>query len=329
MHPRWLIPMAVVVSVNAAAAEPSPSDKETARALFKEGEQKRKAGDLPGALEAFRAAHAIMNVPTTGLELGKVQAQLGQIVEARDTLLSVVRIPVVPGEPEKYPLARDEAKKLAESLEPKLASLKIVVTKVPGGATPKISVDGAEIHAATVGLTRKHNPGKHEIVVAVGKVEKKESVDLAEGETKEVTFDFSETDAPPAAPPKDVHDDPPPLKEPPKEPPPRTMGPLFWGGYGAAAVFLVGGSVAGILALSNASTAKEGCVEGKCPPATHDALDSSRTWGTVATVGFVLGGVGLLVGTIGLFQSKEPEPAPVTSLRLNVGPGAVALTGTF
>ncbi len=271
-----------------------------------------------------------MNVPTTGLELGKTQAQLGQIVEARDTLLSVVRIPVVAGEPEKYPVAREEAKKLAEQLEPKLASLKIVLTKVPAGATAKILVDGVEIHAATVGLTRKHNPGSHEIVVVVGKVEKKETVELVEGETKELNFEFGkEPEAPPPE-AKDPHDEPPPLKEPPPaEPAPRVLGPLFYGGYGAAAVFLAGGAVTGILAFSKASAAKEGCVDGKCPPSTHEALDSSRTFGTVSTVAFALCGAGLLVGTIGLFQSKTPDAPPATSWRLHVGPGSLGVSGRF
>lgn len=324
----------------ALAGEPSPSDKETARALFKDGEQKRKAGDLKGALEAFRAAHAIMNVPTTGLELGKTQAQLGQIVEARDTLLSVVRIPVVPGEPDKYPQAREEAKKLADQLEPKLASLKIVLTHAPSGATPKVSIDGVEIHSATIGVVRKHNPGKHEVVVVVGKVEKTESVELAEGETKEVTFDLAPADAPPEKPPEDPHDKPPEPKAPP--PPEKPSYTLAWIGFGAGAAFLVGGSVTGLLAFSKAGQAKEGCVDGKCPPSTHDALDASRTFGTISTISFGLALAGGVVGVIGLVTAKPAPVAekdagaasglrlgPLQAVTIGVGPGSVALHARF
>lgn len=329
MFRRTLVAMVVVASATAgttgAQAEPSPSDKETARALFKDGEQKRKAGDLPGALEAFRAAHAIMNVPTTGLELGKTQAQLGQIVEARDTLLSVVRIPVQAGEPEKYGQAREEAKKLAEQLEPRLASLKIVLTHAPSGATPKVTIDGVEIHAATIGMVRKNNPGKHEIVVVVGKVEKKESVDLAEGESKEITFDLAPSEAPPK-PVEDPHDKPPEPVEP-APPEPTKTSPLVWAGYGAGAVFLVGGIVTGALAFSKAGEAKEGCVDGRCPPVTHDALDVSRTWGTVSTISFGLALVGGVVGTIGLFTHKSPDQPATVSLRL--GPGSLVVAGSF
>lgn len=322
----------------ATAGEPSPSDKETARALFKEGEQKRKAGDLKGALEAFRAAHAIMNVPTTGLELGKTQAQLGQIVEARDTLLSVVRIPVVAGEPDKYPQAREEAKKLADQLEPKLASLKIVLTHAPSGVTPKVTIDGVEIHSATIGVVRKHNPGKHDVVVVVGKVEKSESVELTEGETKEITFDLAPAEGP-EKPPEDPHDKPPEPVVP--APPPKPSYTLAYVGYGAAAVFLVGGVVTGLFAFSKAQEAKDGCVDGKCPPATHDAIDASKTFGTVSTISFGLALAGGVVGTIGLFTAKpsatpsEKDAArglrlgPLEAVRLGIGPGSIALHARF
>src|SRR5947207_9657736 len=49
-----------------ALAAPSAADRETARALVVEGKQRRDKGDLPGALESFKAADAIMRVPTTG-----------------------------------------------------------------------------------------------------------------------------------------------------------------------------------------------------------------------------------------------------------------------
>jgi len=63
-----------------AAAEPSPADKETARGLMAEGRSGRDKGDLKGALKAFAAADSIMHVPTTGVEVARTQAALGQLV---------------------------------------------------------------------------------------------------------------------------------------------------------------------------------------------------------------------------------------------------------
>src|SRR5262245_39056748 len=59
----------VTVAVGSALAEPTAAEKETARALVKSGREKRASGDLKGALADFQAAHAVMHVPTTGIEV--------------------------------------------------------------------------------------------------------------------------------------------------------------------------------------------------------------------------------------------------------------------
>lgn len=118
--------MAVVLALSlvagAAAAEPTPQEKETARKLVKAGRAKKQAGDAKGALDDFKAAHSIMGVPTTGIELGKAQIEAKQWVEARDTLLAVSRTSPAPGESPLFAKARAEAKALAKELEPRFRS---------------------------------------------------------------------------------------------------------------------------------------------------------------------------------------------------------------
>src|SRR5260221_5508152 len=89
----------VTMVTQAAPAGPSAAEKETARSLMKAGRASRDKGDHKAALESFKAADAIMKVPTTGLEVGREQVALGLLVEARDTFLKIVRIPVEPKEP--------------------------------------------------------------------------------------------------------------------------------------------------------------------------------------------------------------------------------------
>src|SRR5215468_3304078 len=102
---RWARPVIVTPAILALAlsilapralAAPTAAEKETARALMKSARDKRRASDLRGALVDFTKARAIMNVPTTGLEVGKTQMDLGLLVEARDTLLEVARSPAAP-----------------------------------------------------------------------------------------------------------------------------------------------------------------------------------------------------------------------------------------
>ncbi len=302
----------------APAAAQSASDKETARALMKDGEARRAKGDHSGALQSFRAAHAIMNVPTTGLELGRTQAELGLLVEARDTLLAVTRLPVVPGESSNMPAARDEAQKLADEIEPKIPALTVKLAGVAAGATPRVTIDGVAIVDATIGVPRRHNPGTHEIVVVAGAVEKRASVELAEGDDKTVTLNLggeapaSEADTSPEA--------------------PRGAGtsPLVYAGFGAAAAFAVVGSITGLMAFSRAQRAKDGCDGTRCPPSTHDDIDSSKTYGTVSTVTFALAGAGAVVGVIGLFRAApEKPPANAGNVRLLIGATGITLAGSF
>jgi hypothetical protein len=313
--------LAVASASICAFGEPSASDKETARALMKEGDAKRKSNDLQGAYKAFKAAHAIMGVPTTGFELGRTEADLGMLVEARDTLLAVTRTPVAPGESEAFAIARAEAQKLADEIEPRIASLRVIVTGAPDGASVAVTIDGQTIPAATIGVARKHNPGKHDIVVVVGSVTRKTNVELKEGDSRDVTVDVATPAevAPPA-------DDAPAESSPPDATPPRTS-PLVYVGFGGAAVFAAVGAITGVMAFSKASSAKDGCDGTRCPPSTHDDIASSKTFGTVSTVAFVLTGAGLVVGTVGLFSSGGSSENK--SVSLAIGASSLTLVGRF
>ena len=79
------------LAARAAHADPNAADRETARELMQQGRDLRDKNDLKGALQRFKAADDIMHVPTTALPLAQVQADLGLLVEARDTLASSLR----------------------------------------------------------------------------------------------------------------------------------------------------------------------------------------------------------------------------------------------
>lgn len=108
----------------ASAATPNAADRETARTYMTEGRKQRDENDLKAALRAFEAADAIMHVPTTGLEVAKTEAMLGQLVEGRDVALRVARSSPEPGEPAPFAEARAAARKLADELEGRIPSIR-------------------------------------------------------------------------------------------------------------------------------------------------------------------------------------------------------------
>ncbi|UQA58949.1 PEGA domain-containing protein [Polyangium aurulentum] len=188
-----LAPAAIVVAPSAALAQPSSADKETARNLMKEGDAKFAAKDYAGALKAYQAAHAIMQVPSTGLPLAKTQIERGLLVEARDTLLQVSRHPKEANEPAAYAKAREEAAQLAQKIAPRIPSLVIVIEGASADEAA-VAVDGSAVPAAALGSPRKVNPGSHTITAsATGYRDASATLDVKEGENEKVTLKLVST----------------------------------------------------------------------------------------------------------------------------------------
>jgi hypothetical protein len=314
-----------------ARAEPSAADKETARRLMSDGRSKRDAGDLRGALEAFKAADALMDVPTTSLEVARTEIAMGQLVEAHEKLLAIDRIEAAPNEPKPFAEARVAAQSLANEVEARIPTLKIVIVGAAPDAAFRVSVDGAEVPAASLVAPRAVDPGHHVVTASVpGRGPTTVELDVAERDTKEVSLDLS---AP--------TDEPSPAAHPATEPAPESSAPsrrlpmLAWVGFGVGAAGLVTGSVTGLLAISSFNSAKsKGCVGNRCPPASYGELDTANTMATVSTVSFVIAGLGAGLGVASIFlvPSSPPEPSAGTaSVRVRpwIGAGSAGLVGTF
>ncbi len=318
----------------AHAAEPTAVDAENALQLYKDGKALREKGDLQGALAKFRAAHALVETPLTALELGRTYITLGQLIEAREVLLGVARMPVRRNESAKATEARSEAERVAGELRPKLASLTL---RAPshGGDPLRITVDGQVVPPPTMGSPRLVNPGKHLVVLEVGSEVVRSEVTLAEGEARDIAL----------APPRQVAAvlPGPVLVAPPAVAPGPTLVPpepqrsrssdarnaVMIGGFGAAAVSVAVGSITGILTLSRAGTLKDACAtDGRCPPSAKDDLDSASTLGTVSTVMFGVALVGVAVGAAGyFFLGPGTGTQQVGGWRL--APTGAGLSGTF
>jgi len=315
------------------AAEPTATERETARTLLFSGREKRKNGQLKEALADFEKAHNIMKVPTTGLDLGRAQKDLGMFVEARATLLEQARSPEKAGEPVAFKRARKEAKQLADEIAPRLATLTLSVS-----AGAKVRIDDAELSSSSIGVPLKVNPGKHAIVASVeGGDEKKTTVDLVEGEIKTVELRLA------GAPPPETKGDPnkDPNKDPTKDPNKDTKksdgsktNALVYVGAATAGVGVLVGSVTGLMAFGVKSDVTGRCTQNKCPPATHSDIDRGETLGTVSTVAFVIGGVGAVILVYGLLNpvpasSGSQPPTQGSARAFRVVPSPFGIAGVF
>ncbi|WP_394826874.1 hypothetical protein [Pendulispora albinea] len=297
----------------------SPMERETARQLMHDGYALQAKGDTTGALDAFRRAHAIMNVPTTGLEVGRTLVALGKIVEARDVLWRVARMKESPDDPPVYRAARDDARELTESLAPRLASLRIL----PRGAGYTVAIDGTELSPALIGVATKVDPGEHVVTAQRDGRRVELRVSVAENETKDVPIAI-DARAPGslAPPPAQPHNDP---------APPHRVSSLVWVGFIGAGAYMVAGGITGGLAIARKSEASSHCEGDRCLPAAKDALDSSRTFATISTATFITGGALALVSGIFYFieKGRAPSPRATAAVRPFVAHDHAGVFGSF
>lgn len=315
----------------AIASAQSAEDRETARNLFEQGKTRRDAGDVNGALESFKRADALMNVPTTKLAVARAYASLGKLVEAREAALAVEQLPVAAKEPQPFTDARGAAAQLATELATRIPSITIELKNASSEKDVAVFVDDAPIpqDALKSPIVRRLNPGSHVIAAKVAGREQREAVTLAEKEQKAVVLDLTAPARPGPAPAVES-------ARPSKPSEGRKIGPVVWAGLGVAAVGVVVGGVSGILSISNKSDADASCRDSKCPPQAYDSLDSAKTWATVSTIGFITAGVGVGVAAIGYFVlGKKPASTQTGSngstVRISpwISAGGAGATGTF
>ena len=326
----WLFASMLVTT--AAHADPSAADRETARTFMQQGRELRAKGDLKEALKRFQAADEIMHVPSTGLEVARSQVALNQLVEARDTIAAIRRMPPKPNEPAPFKEARAKAEELDASLNGRVPALSIAIKGAAAGETPTVSIDGEPLPAGVLGLPRAVDPGHHVVVAKTASGEARQELDVREGEQKPVDLTLVATAAPP---PTEGTSE---AQAQPEAPPPTTTShsPTFltWAGVGVAAVGVITGTVTGLMSMSKKSALQSECKNDVCGPSSYSDYNAANTFAGVSTVGFVAAGVGGVVAIVTIaigHRAPGPATAPATGVSImpSIGLGTAGVSGTF
>ncbi|TKC96401.1 PEGA domain-containing protein [Polyangium fumosum] len=312
-------------AAEAQGKQPSAAAKQTARQLLVDCRAKLGANKLAEALKDCQGAHAIMGVPSTGLDLARVHEAMGHLVEAREVALEVTRFDNTAGNA-AFATAMTEAEALAQSLEPKIPSLVINVSGPPSGAEITVKVDAETIPQAAVSLPYKVNPGEHTVIVsAAGFGQRAEKVQMTIGQTRTVDITLR-----PAAGGEDVVN------------PFGTPDEALSEGEGgrqipvwtwiAGGVGLVGAGVAVGFGLSFSDaqeTVSRDCPNNACndtyTPAQAQALQAkwNRSLG-LTVAGSVVGAAGIGAAIFGIVTApKKGAPAPSTGFVPWIGPSGV------
>ncbi|MGA2451384.1 MAG: hypothetical protein ABTD50_22230 [Polyangiaceae bacterium] len=319
------------------AQEHAAVDIAQARELYNEGSKLRDKGDVAGSIEKFQAAYALAATPIIGLDLGKAYMGAGKLVDAREALLAVGRLPRQPQETARSLGARDQSVALAEKLRTRIPTLRVRITGVPA-STVAVTIDGAAVPVEALGGPRLLDPGAHQISArSTTGGTAATTVTLAEAESREIELKLVFSGPAPASPP--VSTSAPASSEP--APAPATpaaatgsqsgLGPLVYIGFGVAAGGLIVGSVTGAMAMSKASSVSDACSGTTCPTSVDSDLQSGRTLGDVSTIAFAVAGAGAVAGVVGLVLAPHARSAGAAGFTWSpwVGVTNAGVRGTF
>lgn len=322
---------ALGLAARAHAAAPSAVDDETrsaARQLGTDGVQAYQAGEYDKASERLERAFSLLEAPSLGLWSARALEKRGQLVKAAERYLKTTRLPVeAGGEAAVQERAKSDAAAELEALKPRIPALVISIE----GANPEeveVTVNGAPIKTALIGTARPTDPGVVEVVARSGQEEVRQTVELAEGQSRTLTLNLETGEAvasagpdPTDAPPKDAG------APAPSGPKARWQIPVGWTTLGLGVAGLAVGGVAAGMAAGEYETASAGCNDNSCPDGFEDQIAGYNTLRIVSSVGFIAGGVLAAAGiTLLITAPKRSEAAFVAPM---IGFGTLGVHGRF
>lgn len=332
-------------TVSSSSFAQSDDDRNTARSLGQDGQDALDKKDFARAADLFRRAVKIFDEakapvpPTLLLGYGRASAGKGGVIAAQEAFNRVIRQGTAPGAPALYVNAVEDAKKEIDTVAVRIATVTI---NVSGCDNPHVTIDDNPVSSAILGVKKPIDPGTH-IVKATATSCKggEQSFEVGDGKSAEVTIKLDKdltasanpTDPTTTTlPPTDTN--PPPHVAPPETP--KSGSPnmaLAITGFAVGGVGLALGAITGIVAMGKHGDLAKACPTGvNCPSTLQSDVNSYHTMGTLSTVGFIVGGVGIVAGVIFLLTApkgtKEQDPKAAWIMP-SIGFGTVGAVGQF
>jgi hypothetical protein len=311
----------------------SASKQAAAQSLFEDARKLMNKGDFANACPKFADSQRIDPAPGTEFNLANCYEKAGQTASAWATFKSAAASYRAHNRTDWEQKARERA----AAIEPKLSRLTIVVPQEANVSGLEVRRDGSVIGSSEYGSAIPVDPGDHAVEAsAPGKKPFKASAKVAPGpgESKVTVGPFENepqaTTAPPTTTPKPGAGTTGPTTAPvevsTKSSGQKTAGYVV---LGVGAVGLAVGAVTGVMAMSKNKSSTDQCPnDGAC--SSKDAVDansSAKSLGTISTVGFIVGGVGVAAGAI-LLLTAPTNPPRTGRVRFvpTAGPGGGGLT---
>jgi hypothetical protein len=316
--------LAAAVLVNAPharAQSPSETDQALAQALFEQGKALMSAGKYAQACAKFAASNRTAPGTGTLLNLAVCHMKAGKLASAWVEFSNAADADRRAGDRQR--LAFDESQ--MKALSAKLAHITIVVPPAAQVSGLALTIDGAPLSSAAIGVPTPVDPGQHQIAArAPDHLRWYTSVNVANnGDNVTVKVPALASTAPSgtaaaAAP------------QPSRAPAgnasasgkgTRRVAAYVAGGVGVAGLGL--GTFFGLKAFSDWHTRNENCPGGRCNQAAVDAHDSAHSAAIASDISFGVGAAALAAGVYLWITSRggsEERPPGSASARVRVTP---------
>jgi len=319
-----------------ARAEPSASERATARSLAQEGYAALTAKDYAAAEDRFRRADELVHAPTLVIDRARALVGLGRFGEAYAAFQAVIAEEVPAKAPAVWKRARKAAEQELEAIKPRVAWLTVRVT---GPSEPRVELDNQPFPASSLGQRLPANPGERVLAAsAEGYIPKQIKRTLAEGAEVELVLEL----LPEPKPAPVVVVVPPPAPDPVEQETERRdqrNRTLSYVAFGVSGAGLAVGAATGILWLKARSDIKAACGGLSCEAATdseasryEDQQQRYNTYGTLSAIGFAVGVAGAATGiTLILLEPKtnSDEKPKVAHLTPYFAGTSLGLRGAF
>ena len=318
--------ISLLLAAPATWAEPTAADRATARTLAQEGQHALESKNYTMAIDKFSRADALVHAPTLLLGLARAQVGSTKLVEAQENYNRIIREGVAPNSPKSWSKAVDDANKEVGAISPRIPWVTITVL---GPSNPEVVIDSTPVPAASLGVKRAINPGSHKVKVsAEGYLPQEKSIVLTEGQSLNVNIELEQ--APQTAPTPEKKVATTTTADTGVAPTGEWRRTVAYVAFGVGGASVIVGGVAGGLAIAKHSQLSDACpVASECNAGQRANIDSYNRLGTIADVGFIVGGVGLAAGVVLLVTQPKDTSPTATKWTPYFGLGSAGVSGVF
>jgi hypothetical protein len=251
------------------------------------------------------------------LGLARAEVGGGRWIAALEHYHRIAHETLAPGSPAVFGKAQQDARKELDALEPRVPAVIIQVTG-PGAAGARVTLDGAPVPAAALGINWPADPGTHTLRGETDRYAPVNvTVTLAERKVETVTLRIDQLEA--SAGPTPV-----------PSPSPRgsPLQAIGFAGIGVGGAALIMGAVTGGVALGKANNLSRICPGGHCND-QQSAIDSYYLTGNLSTAGFVAGGLLAATGVVLVIVAPKGPARADAWMAPVITPGYAGLYGRF